>query len=156
MSKAIWLAMLTAWPLLVHAQSQSNVYRAEVQQGAAPRWEPDGWYTLGGRGAQRAVAIDIRSTDDGQSLTGSMTYAGEGPLRLRLTHLRGGHFRTEVCWGGPDAPWHANGDMVLGSNGDIKPVLAFDVRSDDGGETLAGTVTYRGDAPIAWRGRRAP
>ncbi len=43
-------------------------------------------------------------------------------------------------WGGNTAPWHPGGTWVLGCRAN-QNVVAMDVRSNDGGKTLTGTMT---------------
>jgi hypothetical protein len=59
----------------------SNSYQVQNQWGgsSAP-WHPGGTWLIGCRSNQNVVAIDISSSDSGNSLNGTMTYAGEGPI----------------------------------------------------------------------------
>lgn len=54
-------------------------------------------------------------------------------------------------WGGSAAPWHEGGMWVCGCRAG-QNVIAIDVTSQDGGKTLAGTMTYFGEGPIGFRG----
>lgn len=58
-----------------------NTYFVENQWGgsSAP-WHPGGPMILGARANQPIVALNITSADNGVTLTGTMTYAGEGPI----------------------------------------------------------------------------
>ncbi|MCH3005819.1 hypothetical protein K3W96_14900, partial [Listeria monocytogenes] len=60
-----------------------NCYHAENQWGGkdAP-WHDAGLFLLGARDGQNAVAFDLTS-HDGQTVTGTMTYAGEGPIGVK-------------------------------------------------------------------------
>lgn len=40
---------------------------------------------IGGRNGQAVIALDVRSTDKGQTLNGTMTYNNEGPIGFRGT-----------------------------------------------------------------------
>lgn len=62
----------------------SNNYEVQNQWGGnnAP-WNPGGMWIIGFRGDQNVVAIDITSPDGGKTLTGTMTYAGEGPIGFK-------------------------------------------------------------------------
>ena len=44
---------------------------------------------------------------------------------------------TEVQWGGSSAPWHSNGEFILGGR-DQQRLVAINVMSPDGGKTLIG------------------
>jgi hypothetical protein len=68
------------------AHAQANNYTVMNQWGgsAAP-WNAGGTWVLGGRSNQSVVAIQITSKDDGKTLTGTMTYNGEGPIGFRAT-----------------------------------------------------------------------
>ncbi len=56
-------------------------------------------------------------------------------------------------WGGSDAPWHPGGNWVLGARSN-QNVVAINVTSNDGGQTLNGTMTYANEGPIGFKGRR--
>ncbi len=59
-------------------------------------------------------------------------------------------FSVQNQWGGNSAPWHPGGLWVIGGR-EGQPVIALDVTSTDGGKTLNGTMTYRGEGPIGFR-----
>jgi lectin domain-containing protein len=40
---------------------------------------------MGTRSGQNPVALNVTSSDDGKTLTGAMTYAGEGPIGFNGT-----------------------------------------------------------------------
>lgn len=65
-------------------QTSGNNYAAENQWGGdnAP-WHPGGNLVIGARVNQNAVALQITSDDKGQTFTGDMTYAGEGPIGVK-------------------------------------------------------------------------
>lgn len=63
------------------------------------------------------------------------------------------NYAVENQWGGNDAPWHPGGTWVLGMR-DNQNVVAVDVTSPDGGQTLMGTMTYANEGPIGFRGTR--
>lgn len=59
----------------------TNCYHAEQQWGGSSAlWRPAGLFLLGAHEAQNAVGFNLASHDDGLTLTGTMTYAGEGPI----------------------------------------------------------------------------
>ncbi len=128
-------------------------YEVENQWGGdnAP-WQPGGQWVIGFRSGQAVVALDVTSSDGGNTLTGTMTYAGEGPIGFRGTLAAGTEFSVENQWGGNKAPWHAGGRWALGARAG-QPVVAISVSSTDDGKTLTGTMTYSGEGPIGFRGR---
>ncbi|MFN9631633.1 MAG: lectin ESA-2 [Cyanobacteriota bacterium] len=131
--------------------TQTNTYVVENQWGgdSAP-WHPGGIWLLGCRQNQNVVAIDIASSDDGQSLAGTMTYAGEGPIGFNSEAVDGGVYDVENQWGGSSAPWNPGGVWVLGCRGEQK-IVAVAITSGEGG-SLAGTNTYAGEGPIGFKG----
>lgn len=61
-----------------------NDYQAEYQWGGLMQpWNTGGVWRLGGRNSQRIGAIDVRSSDLGATLEGTVTYVGEGPIGFR-------------------------------------------------------------------------
>ena len=129
-----------------------NTYHVENQWGGsgAP-WHDAGLFLLGARNGQNAVAFDITSADKGQSFTGTMTYAGEGPIGFKGGHADGEAFVATNTWGGTGP--HAGGEWVLGCRAN-QAVVKLDVHSPDGGRTLLGTMTYAGEGSIGFRGTR--
>ena len=96
------------------------------------------------------VALSATSSDGGQTLVGTMTYAGEGPIGFRATMTGPNTYAVENQWGGTDAPWNPGGTWVIGRR-DAQSVVAIDILSEDGGSTLNGTMTYDGEGPIGFR-----
>ncbi|MCG8418129.1 MAG: lectin ESA-2 [Proteobacteria bacterium] len=130
-----------------------NSYDTEVQWGgSAEPWHANGVWIIGGRDKQHAVAVDINSGDGGKSFTGSMTYAGEGPLGFQATLKGDNEYDTWVQWGGSYAPWHQNGVWVIGGR-DKQNAVALKIDSKDGGETFTGTMTYDGEGPIGFKAK---
>jgi len=132
----------------------TNCYQIENQWGgnSAP-WHDAGLFLLGARDGQNAVAFDLQSKDGGKTLTGTMTYAGEGPIGVRGEVSDGLAFNATNQWGGNSAPWHQGGQWILGCR-PKQAVVAIDVTSPDNGKTLVGTMTYAGEGPIGFRGTR--
>lgn len=130
----------------------TNCYQVENQWGGsgAP-WHDAGLFLLGARNGQNAVAFDLKSSDGGQTITGTMTYAGEGPIGVKGTISSGTSFNATNQWGGSSAPWHQGGLWVLGCRPD-QAVVALDLTSADNGKTLTGTMTYAGEGPIGFKG----
>jgi hypothetical protein len=130
--------------------TQTDTYVVENQWGgsSAP-WHPGGTWLIGCRANQNVVAINITSGDNGLTLNGTMTYAGEGPIGFKSEGIDGGVYDVENQWGGESAPWHPGGVWVLGCRD--QSVIAVEVTSGDGGKTLNGAMTYAGEGPIGFR-----
>jgi len=129
-----------------------NTYHVENQWGgsSAP-WHDAGYFILGARDNQNPIAFDIKSSDNGVSFTGTMTYAGEGPIGFKGSNAAGYAYDAQNQWGGTTAPWHFGGQWVLGCRAN-QPVVAVSVQSTDAGKTLKGWMTYQGEGPIGFRG----
>lgn len=129
----------------------TNCYQVENQWGgdSAP-WHNAGLFLLGARNGQNAVAFDLQSNDGGATLTGSMTYAGEGPIGVKGSVSDGTAFNATNQWGGNSAPWHQGGLWILGCRPD-QPIAALDITSPDNGKTLTGSMTYSGEGPIGFK-----
>lgn len=129
-----------------------NTYSVENQWGgsSAP-WHPGGTWLIGGRD-QKCVKLNIKSEDNGKTLTGTMVYKGEGPIGFKAELGGGNAYLTENQWGGNSAPWHPGGVWVMGVRGDQK-VVKVDVSSEDQGVNLNGTMVYKGEGPIGFKGK---
>ncbi|MBD2472146.1 lectin ESA-2 [Nostoc sp. FACHB-145] len=128
----------------------SNLYIVENQWGgsSAP-WNPGGAWIIGARSNQRVVALNATSNDNGKTLNGTMTYAGEGPIGFRATLTGSNTYNVENQWGGSSAQWNPGGTWILGSR-DNQNVVAIDIKSNDG-NNLTGTITYAGEGPIGFK-----
>jgi hypothetical protein len=118
--------------------------------GNSAPWNPGGIYIMGCRSGQNIVALTISSSDNGKTLTGTMTYAGEGPIGFRATQFANNNYTVENQWGGPSAPWHPGGKWLIGAR-ENQAVVALNISSADGGLNLNGTMTYAGEGPIGFR-----
>jgi hypothetical protein len=129
-----------------------NTYQVENQWGGnSAAWHDAGLFLLGARDGQNAVAFDVKSADAGTSFTGTMTYAGEGPIGFLGGHAEGQAYNAKNQWGGKSAPWHEGGQWVLGCRAK-QDVVAVNVMSNDGGKSLSGRMTYSGEGPIGFKG----
>lgn len=135
--------------------SDGGVYMAENQWGGslAP-WHQGGVWVMGCRD-QAVVAVNITSADAGQTFTGSMTYAGEGPIGFRAKAVAGNNYQVENQWGGSTAPWHPGGVWLIGCRSG-QQAIAVNISSGDGGKTFHGGMTYSGEGPIGLRGLTMP
>ena len=131
--------------------AQSNTYAVQNQwvEADAP-WQDGGVWVIGGRLDQRVVAFNVTSLDGGQTLSGTMTYAGEGPIGFSATQTAPNTYAVENQWGEADAPWNPDGTWVLGGRAE-QSVVAMDLSSEDEGNTFTGTMTYDGEGPIGFR-----
>jgi hypothetical protein len=129
-----------------------STYDVENQWGgnSAP-WHPGGTWQLGARSEQNVVAIDVKSNDNGQTLQGTMTYAGEGPIGFKANQIGPNKYNVENQWGGNTAPWRPGGTWVIGGRSD-QHVIQLNVTSNNNGSTLDGSMTYNGEGAIGFKG----
>lgn len=144
-------ALVLTAGLVLPAVARAEAYNVENQWGgdSAP-WHPGGLWSLGARPGQPVVAMQITSRDGGRTFTGTITYRGEGPIGFRATNVGPTRYTAENQWGGESAPWHPGGNWVIGGRPN-QAVVAVDVRSNDNGHTLTGTMTYDHEGPIGFR-----
>lgn len=115
--------------------------------GPSAPWQPGGEWKI----SERMAALDVKSSDGGQTLNGTITYAGEEPIGFKATLTQNNTYTVENQWGGPSAPWQPAGDWILGARTD-QNVVAININSTDGGKTFTGDMTYAGEGPIGFRG----
>lgn len=132
-------------------QIVGNNYSVENQWGGdtAP-WHPGGNWIIGGRNGQNVVELKVSATGGSAEVDGTMTYAGEGPISFKSIETPGSSYALENQWGGAYAPWHEGGTYVLGARKDQNPI-EYDIKSEDGGKTFSGTMTYKDEGPIGFR-----
>jgi OAA-family lectin sugar binding domain len=129
----------------------ASTYNVKNQWGGThAAWNESGSWSLGNRGTQHIISLDIASTDGGNTLHGSMTYVGEGPIGFKGTHTEGNNYTIENQWGGHLAPWQHGGNWMIGSRPNQR-VISVNAKSADGGKTLSGDTTYAGEGPIGLR-----
>jgi len=136
-------------------KGSNNLQHVQNQWGgsSAP-WHEGGIWVVGGRSGQNVVALDIKSGDDGKTFSGTMTYAGEGPIGFKATLTQNNTYVVENQWGGPSAPWHPGGTWIIGCRV-AQNVVAVNVESSDNGASLAGSMTYKGEGPIGFKSQQA-
>lgn len=140
----------TATPAPVD-QSQNNTYVVENRWGNADApWHAEGDWIIGGRADQRVVALNASSSDGGQTLSGTMSYADGSLFGFRATRTAQNTYTVENQFGGDEESWSPGGTWVLGGR-DNQNVVALAISSEDGGSTLNGTMTYAGEGPISFR-----
>lgn len=149
----VFTAVLVSFLTGQAAHAQANTYTVTNQWGGSTApWNAGGTWVLGGRSNQSVVAIQVKSQDGGgQTLTGTMTYNGEGPIGFRAKAIGNNQYAVENQWGGAAAPWQPGGTWVIGGRSG-QAVVALDVKSADQGKSLTGTVTYKGEGPIGFKG----
>jgi len=130
-----------------------SLYQVENQWGGdyAP-WNQGGMWIIGAREGQNVVALDIQSDDNGETLTGTMTYQGEGPIEFRAVRNGLNNYAVENKWGG--SSWQDGGNWIIGFR-EGQNVVALSIESRDNGRTLAGTMTYQGEGPIGFNAKQA-
>ena len=69
---------------------------------------------MGYRRHKYLVALDITSTDAGQTFTGLIRYQGEGSIDYRAANISGNFYQAHVHWGSQPT-WHTEGIWVIGS-----------------------------------------
>lgn len=122
--------------------------------GSSAPWNPGGLWSLGARFNQNVVAIDVSSNDGGKTLTGTITYHGEGPIGFKGELTTNNTYAVSNQWGGSTAPWNPGGVWIIGARSN-QNVVALKVTSGDGGKTLTGTMTYNGEGPIGFKSATA-
>lgn len=128
-----------------------NHYTVKAQWGGLQaEWNQDGQWIIGGRQGQRVVRVNVDSNDGGETLQGSMAYAGEGPIGFRATRIGGNQWHAENQWGGSSAPWHEGGNWTLGSRPN-QPLVRLHIESHDGGNSLSGSMTYQEEGPVGFQ-----
>jgi OAA-family lectin sugar binding domain len=119
--------------------------------GGDPKPHVGGLWVLGNRPEQSVVSIDITSKDDGKTFTGTMTYAGEGPIGVEATQFTGNNYNVKNSWGGSGFV-HDGGIWIIGDR-DGQRIVSLKATSTDLGQTLNGENTYQGEGQIGFTGR---
>ena len=89
------------------SKSANNLHHVQNQWGGqSAAWNEGGMWVIGCRSGQNVVALNINSADGGKTFTGSMKYAGEGPIGFKATLSQNNTYVVENQWGGNSAPWH--------------------------------------------------
>ncbi len=129
-------------------ETPGSSYSVENQWGGSTApWHQGGTFVLGARENQNPIAYDIESKDGGKTFTGTMTYAGEGPIGFRAVQTSGNNYAAENQWGGSTAPWHPGGHLVIGGRVN-QNAIQLKISSKDEGKNFTGEMTYIGEGPI--------
>jgi hypothetical protein len=118
--------------------------------GESGQWVQGGTFVIGCRGEQNVVGLKL--SGDGKSFSGDMTYAGEGAIGVTATQFMPNNYQVQNSWGSSSG--NPGGNWVLGARCP-QPLVAVNVTSSDGGQTLTGSITYEGEGPIDFRGTLA-
>lgn len=132
----------------------SNTYSVEVQWGgSSAKWNDDGVWILGGREKQRINKVEILSSDNGMTFTGTVQYEKEGAIGFKATQIQGNKYKVENQWGGNSAGWNDGGIWTIGGRSSQRAV-SVKIDSNDNGKTLTGMITYQGEGPISFRAKQ--
>lgn len=130
-------------------ESGDNVAVMNQWGGPDAPWHKTGRWVIGARDNQHIVAMKAKSTDNGKTLEGTMTYSNEGYIRARAKRTNGVVYHVDNQYSGS---WNDGGAWVLGTRRHRKQYLVgIDIASKDDGKTFVGTVTYDGEGPIGFR-----
>jgi hypothetical protein len=131
-------------------QKCGNIYSVKVRWGGSTAsWHDEGTWIIGGRSTQRCIELKVNSDKSGKVLLGTMKYEGEGPIGFKGTFIPS--YKVNNQWGGCSAPWHDGGIWVLSGRYN-QDVVSMDIKSNDCGKTLEGTMTYKNEGPIGFKG----
>lgn len=151
-----------------------------TQFGFTGRTASDGRLTISrdvGIGSQ--VASDVNFEIDGDSIVWQGLTQGSGigdaglPFEFRAQSIDSGRidhgpskfkgndlpvekvrmpllYQVENQWGGNNAHWHNGGTWVIGCRHN-QNIIAINIKSDDGGKTFHGNMTYADEGPIGFR-----
>lgn len=126
-------------------------YTTQIQWGgdSAP-WHDNGVLVLG-RGNALPLAMDLHTTDNGQTLVGSIT----APVRWRAVWQgpAAGTYATEIQCGGAQAPWYPAGVVAFGGPG-CMPLNYLRINSGDGGRNLGGVLCSIGSGGVGFQATR--
>ncbi len=135
-----------------HLREKNSGDNFDVENKLGNDWKPAGRWVIGGRDDRQVVAFNVKSSDNGESLNGTMAYSSEGEIRVRAKRGNGVVYDVDSPH---DGHRHEDGAWILGARGDKKQYLvAIDIDSNDDGQTFSGIVVYEGEGPIDFRATR--
>ncbi|MBN4002019.1 hypothetical protein [Nostoc sp. LPT] len=134
-----------------------NQYQVQIQTDGS--WHDDGIWVIGlydfNRTNKTGIinSINIKSNDDGKTLVGNYwdgisdeLIASTGSCQATRSTSRNSYTVVETAGNSPrEFTW------VLGSRTN-KDIVEINVESKDGGQTLNGTITYKDEKPISFKG----
>lgn len=133
---------------------QENSYRVWQQWNdkSAP-WHDGGIFQFNGRQAKPVAALKLDSPDNGKTLTGRVTFAGETPLDFTARRLSQNRYTVSFTRKDAANPPPADHEWLIGAR-QSQNVVALKAKSDDGGQTLHGKIRYQEEGPIRFRAVR--
>ena len=128
-----------------------NAYNVQNQWGgsSAP-WHQGGTWIIGSRLTKRVIKVSATSSDNGNSLSGTMQYQGEGPIGFKAIRTSGNSWNVQNQWGGNSAPWNPAGTWIIGGR-PTQPVVSLKIESRDNGVSFSGNMAYKGEGLIGFR-----
>lgn len=119
-------------------------------------WEDSGSWTLGANESPIEVRFasgnGVDKHDGGKTLMGQVKFTQKaGMLGLRAVRVNGNTFSVQTKRGNDD--WVKDGDWVIGGRNN-HAVIKADAKSNDGGKTLIGMITYAGEGPVHFKATR--
>ncbi|MGK7900628.1 MAG: P-loop NTPase fold protein [Hormoscilla sp.] len=116
-------------------------YLCEQQLGGHPApWQLGGVWEIGAPEEQNVVALQVKSPDEGQTLEGLITYAGEGRIGFRAQRVEGNQYAVEN---------HEGELWVLGDWS--QRILELDLQSSDEGQLVGSVVISGQEGTIGFR-----
>jgi len=130
-------------------------YQVQLQWGdAGAPWHPAGALLLGERAGQPIDELLLSSTDQGKTLTGQVRYLGEtSPLGITARQGSAGMYQVIFVPGSTTPEPPAPEEWWFGTRSELN-LVAMAVRSSDGGRSLIGEVTFAGEGPVGFWGKR--
>jgi hypothetical protein len=129
----------------------TKTYSVQIQFGGEQaKWNDLGVWTLDSPKKNNLVKIDAKSSDDGKTLQGTATFAGEGPVGLKAELGKEKKYSVQIQFGGEQAKWNDLGVWTLDSP-KKNNLVKIDAKSSDDGKTLQGTATFEGEGPVGFK-----
>lgn len=114
------------------------------------QWEDSGTWILGAN--ESPIEIRFASGDGAKTLMGQVKFTQKGGmLGLRAVRVDGNNYSVLTKRGNDD--WVKDGDWVIGGRNN-HAVIKADAKSNDGGQTLIGMITYAGEGPVHFKATR--
>ena len=108
------------------------------------KWVDLGVFAISGD-SEPIVALNVNSTNEGDALTGTISYKGKAPVTIEATRIKQNEYKLTNP---VESKWHLGGR-------DDRKIININVSSPDNGQTFYGTITYAGESAIAFKGIRA-
>lgn len=116
------------------------------------QWEEGGTWILGANESPIEIRFSSGKQNGGKNLMGQVKFTQKGGmLGLRADRINGNKFAVQTKKGNED--WKSDGEWVIGGRND-HAVINADAKSNDGGQTLIGMITYAGEGPVHFKATR--